>query len=85
MAQTTFNIPDESLAAIMDALLNLYPIPTQMQEVDGEMVELPKYDMDIHPEVCVKNWLIQQVNRWQEVKAQRAAKEAISPINIELT
>jgi hypothetical protein len=82
MAQTTFNIPDESMAKIVEALVNLYPIPmvpsgdTEGDPLTSEVEMVPEYDVSVHPEVCVKNWLVEQVGKWEQEKAAIAAIEA---------
>ena len=83
MAQNTFNLTDEQLAVVHEALIGLFPIPkVEVPNEDPQADEDPQaepvfqdaYAADLHPEMCVKNWLEQQVNRWNEVKAKKAAQ-----------
>lgn len=74
MAQNTFNLSPEQLALVQEALENLFPIPTHDVGTEEEPDIQPIYASDLHPEMCVKNWLETQVKRWAQVKAKREAE-----------
>ena len=88
MAQNTFNLSEEQLVVVTEALVGLYPIPTIEQEVvtsGGTETELvPAYVVEMHPEVCVKNWIEQQVMRWEGKKAKDALKAQAQAFNLTL-
>jgi len=88
MAQNTFNLSEEQLVIVTEALVGLYPIPTTEKEVTTsagtETESVPAYDVEMHPEVCVKNWIEQQVMRWEGKKAKEALKAQAASFNLTL-
>jgi len=90
MAQNTFNLTEEQLVKVNEALQGLYPIPTKSVDIttsagDVESTVEPLYAEDLHPEVCVKKWIEQQVIRWESKKLKEAMKAQLSSFDLTLT
>jgi hypothetical protein len=72
MATISFDIPDEKIDKVVDSLVNLFPIPLAEDKVT------PLFTQNQWAKECVRRWIVTQVARWDQVKAQR-----LIPFNID--
>ena len=73
-------IPDAKGQRVKDAFKGLYPIPeipdpAWVNPNDGSMPPMiPKFTDDDWPRECIRMWIVAQVARYEQLKAQQAIK-----------
>ena len=73
-------VPEVKVSKVIDAFKGLYPIPqipdsTWVDPQDGTMTPMiPKFTDDEWPRECVRMWIVAQVARYEQLKAQQSIK-----------
>ena len=71
MADINFTIPDGKIAKVVDAMKGLYQIPT-IDDPQNPGQNIPQFTDNAWAKEVVRKFIVQQVARWEQVKAQRA-------------
>lgn len=71
-----FNIPNNKVKKVADALAGLYPIPEKPKSVNSD-VFVPAFTKEEWIKECIRRWVIDQVKTWEEkeIKKQQVVKD----------
>ena len=73
MTKITFDIDDTKLPRIVDTMKGLYPIP-QIDDPQNPGQMIPQFTDNQWPREVIRKFVIQQVARYEQLKAQKAIK-----------
>lgn len=71
MAQIVFNIDNGKIERVKDAMAGLFPIP-MIPDPEHPGEQIPQFTKTQWAKECVRLWIVKQVARYEQKKAQDA-------------
>lgn len=76
MAELKITIPDDKVDRVKSAFVGIYPIP-QKPDPENEGQQIPTHTEVQWSKECVRQFIIQTTQRWEQKVAMDAAKDTV--------